>query len=352
MIIYFAIPFIMILLYLFVYKTNILNKQNKDKAFLIFTGCFLAILMGLKNYYVGTDTINYYNSFYYINELKYIPSNLEWGYVLLNKFVYLFSDQFWVMNFVSSVIVIGGIFYYIYKNSCNIFYSVLLFVLTFDYLAYYNIIRQGIAAAIMINAYTSVKQDKYLKASILTLIASLFHATALIFFVFIIICVLQKKRNIFIYYILSSFFGLMLVLGFGVITKLFPKYSLYLNADKIDLNVLYILIWVFILLFPMFINKKEFTESTDKDYIYAGSILVLCYVTISLSIVFSVSILVRIEYMLNIVGVVFVPQVNKMIKNNNNRLFYNGVIICGLLIYYVYRILGNVGGIVPYEMYW
>lgn len=79
---------------------------------------------------------------------------------------------------------------YIYSRySCNYMLSILLFVISTDYVAWMNNgMRQFFAVSIVFMTYPMIMEKKYIPAIILTLLASRLHATVLIVIPFFFVC--------------------------------------------------------------------------------------------------------------------------------------------------------------------
>ena len=132
MIVYFVFAVLLIANNLFMYFFKVSKKR------IIITNAVLLILISsLRSVNIGTDTVAYSGMFEYFGELPLnapIASHLEgfFGYRVICKIVYFISGgNYQIMLFVCSVIIIYGLFKYIYYYSDNatasIFYYITLF---------------------------------------------------------------------------------------------------------------------------------------------------------------------------------------------------------------------------------
>lgn len=127
---------------------------------------------------VGTDWPIYYHHFFSINEGGKVFD--EWGYNLLNRIVYQFTDNYAVM--VAVVTTASCIFFYkaIFDQSENYAVSILFFVLTATYFTMINQQRQLLAMSIFLFAFRHIREKKFLPYLLLSLLAMAFHKSAVI----------------------------------------------------------------------------------------------------------------------------------------------------------------------------
>lgn len=170
-------------------------KQDKQKKRYLFV-CFLQmfLIQGLRHADVGTDTSYYVtvyerftNSEYYSFLFTHFEVGFQTVYTILKS---INADAQILLLLVSGVTMINFA-YFIYKNSDSVWLSTFIFACMF-YPNSFNIMRQYLAVSIAINAFQFFMENKYVKASIIIIIASLFHMTALILFVPMI---LYKVKN-------------------------------------------------------------------------------------------------------------------------------------------------------------
>ena len=184
-----------------------LNKYKRKDIFLFVS--FIAIVIGLTlrkaNMDLPSGDLDYYyrtyNSAIYSNFNVFIKTkNMETGYLLLNRFLaYIFPFPRFIFFF-QGAFVTGSFFYIIRKYSPNVFLSLFLYLSLGLFVFCYTGFRQSIAISICMLSIPLLLNKKYFWCLIMTGIAYLFHHTAIIFLLFILLHNLKiSKRNIIIY---------------------------------------------------------------------------------------------------------------------------------------------------------
>ncbi len=139
------------------------------------------VAFGGLRYRVGTDFDSYYTIFENINEDWYIQlyDGTERGYVWLNRIVSLYTDDpQWIMFITNGFISLLGV-RCIQKFSRFVPFSLYIFFTTI-YIQSFNLIRQGMACALIFIAFGYARERRFIIAYALILAASLFHRTSLV----------------------------------------------------------------------------------------------------------------------------------------------------------------------------
>ena len=132
---------------------------------------------------IGRDLTGYESIFLSLSkepmELLF-QSDLEIGYVLLNKFISLFTSDFqWVIA-VTAIITVVPIWYVYKKESEDAYITIALFTMLPTFAMSFSGLRQSIAVSFGALAYEFTKNKKPLRFVITVAIAFLFHKSALI----------------------------------------------------------------------------------------------------------------------------------------------------------------------------
>lgn len=177
-------------------KNNIETSKGK-KIYLIIVFFQMALIQGLRDITVGTDTalyVNTYNNYLSSEYYSFQFSHFE----PIFRFI---CDVCHRLNFSSthfllliSSITMFGFAYFIYKNSKNVVLSVFLFACLL-YPNSLNIMRQYLALSISINAYNFFLDKKYFKGFLLILFSSFIHSTSLILLLLIPLNYLKKTKT-------------------------------------------------------------------------------------------------------------------------------------------------------------
>lgn len=186
------------------------RNATKTKKIIYLSVMFLLMFVATTfRYGIGNDY------FSYIRILNEIDST-SWGelftlsheplFSVLTKCLTLITTNSEVIYAVYAVIILAPVAYTIYKHSDIAWISVAVYLcLTFFYTSL-NFIRQSIAVSILLLAYSFIKQRKIIPVLILSVVAVLFHFTALVFIPFYLLTYFVKvtKKSVIIYSSVSA----------------------------------------------------------------------------------------------------------------------------------------------------
>lgn len=326
---------------------------------------YLFVITAWRSYSIGTDTINYTSFFGYLgspatqvnvfNLVEMIHSRFEYGFVLLNKVVYNFTQNPRYLLIICSLIIYVSLYIFIRCLSQDPYLSITMFV-SFGYMASsMNTMRQAVALAfIMLSYVLIIKNKNYFFGALFIFIGFLFHKTAL---VFIIVILLKNwkysKKNI-----------VLLLLGSVVLSFLYAKFSGVVNqinyTDYSDagINSGYtgIILNIAIIIIFMTIGSiakssiKTSTEGKIEDEFSMLQMLTIIAIGIYL-ISFNFSQLSRIAMYFQLALLIYVPNVLSNIKNDRLKIyiyiFSYAILVCYFFVVLVAR--PNWSNITPYS---
>ncbi|WP_313552415.1 EpsG family protein [Aerococcus sp.] len=290
---------------------------------------------------ISVDYISYRDIF---NAVRITPLlqaiqnfNIEPGYLLLNKFVGLFTDDFVGVLFIVTLINLG-IFYRLFnKYSDNFALSLLLLISFGSYYVSFNLIRQYLAASILILAVMSIEKgfSRYL---MWVLIASTFHSSALLMIIIYPILNLRiLKIRDFIFYsigILMLFLTVIFASNFiGFITQF--MYQGYLNSNAFGISIgneLNVLVRpIFVGLYVALLNRN-IDQSSLIDRIGINSIFLLfCFLLLSTQI----KMIERLSYFFAPYMTVYLPKLNSRFNNIIYQFLMDILLIILCLIFII-----------------
>ncbi len=333
-------------------KTVRINEENYNKLFLSISFILLFIVSALRAELIGTDTVNYINTFNLIKVTDFSQMfdsfRYENGYIVLNKIVSYISSNPQSIIIVTSFIVLYLILNGIKNTSENKVFSVVLFITLYYYFVSFNAIRQYIAIGLLIVAYNYIKKRKLFKFIIFVLIATAFHQLALIFlplYLFYGIKLNYKK----LLFIATSF--VIFLVGFDTILdfvfSVLPEYSYYQGTEYFEGGgVLTSLVSGSILLFGLLMRG---TTKTDKEFDFLLLIVLFSFLTSLMST--RVILFNRLNYYFEIFNIFFIPKAVNMEKNPKLRLIYYIVISSITIFYCVIRLIEGWHRVIPYKFF-
>ena len=202
-----------------------INDKKFKIVFLTIIGLAIPILIGAIRYYVGTD----YEAYIYIYDKtivipfgELIMQKTEVLFSIIIKIISIFNDpqvMFGVMSFLTVIIFYISIFNYKEKLSLGFMFFLYLFI---HFTSSFNLIKQAIAAVIIVYSYKFIFEKNVKKFIIVVLIASMFHISALLFLPFYFI---NNKRNLIKgIYIIGI---IIVVLNYQSILKILSSFSVF-----------------------------------------------------------------------------------------------------------------------------
>lgn len=214
-------------------------KMRQQKKLFVFVSCMVLIgVIGLRSEYQGIDLHNSVGTGYFyvydivcgdtvgdifrfFNVKRY--ANFEIGYVLFNKAISVITKEHWILLFATSLISIAPVGYFIYHNSKNAWLSFVVYMsLPFFTSAYFSAIRQGIAIGMAVYSYKYIKGKKLLAFLLVTILATQFHKSAIVYFLAYPIyhIKLKKRDSLMLGGIIIGFFYILRVPLFMLLSKI------------------------------------------------------------------------------------------------------------------------------------
>lgn len=335
-------------------------NTTKERKWLLFLIAFMCILCAFRGLQCGTDNINYQR----IYESKINSREFEVLFGLSMDIIPNF--RLWMISY---AIITYGLLYFILKKEvkyCCL--AVLIFVISPSrfFPETFNIVRQAIAAVIILYGFVLWKDQKYLYSVIAIAIASLFHTSSLVALPFLLLS--RVTINAKISWIII---GATVVLGFAgsyssIIRNFVLAESFFSNTgiDSLDVvtehythygtkeNTLNV-IGIGMRLLPTSIMCLLCVPTSDKQKAEYGFYYNVFLISTAINnlIIPSMSWGIRFMFSIQLIQVLAFPLAYQY-ANGNRRLLFKGVVVLLLLLFLNYLIsLPTVGvrPIVPYE---
>ena len=204
------------------------NIYKKRKITVFCTFIVLWLFFIFEDGSTMADAKEYINDFYAFSRSSLQnaidDSDEEVGFVLLNKFLSVFSDNEFILFFTCGTIIVWSFAYSVYKYSTIIWLSAFLF-LNIPYLQSLYVLRQYIAISICLLSISFVLNRKLLPFLVLIFIAFSFHRTAIIFL------------PVYFFYKLNinfKFFVVSIIIGYIYYSYGFPLIEFFLSFSKFN----------------------------------------------------------------------------------------------------------------------
>lgn len=331
------------------------SKISGMSSFLIILAfCSMVLISGLRHN-VGTDYYEYVIIFKYLalHDGVWFGFQIEPVFVLLIKAIAIFSNNsVWIFMLTSFFTI-----YFVFKasvKSCKLYdLAIFLFIAFGFYTSSLNIVRQWMAASVLLYAYTFLANKQHTKFFKYVLLACCCHYSALV--VFPVYLFINKPRKD-ITRIFLMMIGVILFNATNYIVTILRTVSLNVPV----LNKYYKLLTLnenigsSVFVFPMFcvltyllyaLLIRRNKQKTDRIEIYMN--------ILSTGFVFSLigqklMIFNRLQFFFIIVLIIIIPQIACLLKKKEVPLFYLACILIGT-IFMVYSLIQNGGQPLPYQ---
>ena len=261
----------LVLIYLF-------SKQAKDwrKTFLWMAGIWLIFIMGSRSAINElTDEVVYYNrykvlsgySFAELRDSNYMGENSDRGFYFL---YWVFARLIPWPQF-SQYLIVGisviGFFRFFYRNSEDVYVSVLLF-LAFGTLSFYlSGVRQGFAMFFCLMALQKAQERRFWRFLFWVWIAYTMHDSAFVFLpVYVLLWLDPGARGKIMNFLLLA----VIFLGGGMIMAVYVRYANeegYLDQYYSASAIGYI-IQIIIMVLPILLSGMRFSRFYDKEKLH------------------------------------------------------------------------------------
>lgn len=332
-------------------RLNVKGQNAYRFLFLIFV-----LIAGLR-YNLGLDTYAYtsrHETFptlfqldnFYIKNIDY---QLFW--ILFESTIRTLSSSFYLLQLILAFFVNFIVFKTIKKYSINPFFTILLYYLLFYLNLNMEILRESISICLLLIGIEFINEKKYIKYFLLSLIAFLFHESAMVLFIvpfmlniklsktmyFVVIAILLSISGLFYFYFLQGLSNINFLLS---LTKS-EYYSSFTPSSDFPLfnYIKYVLMPATILF--LFFNKLN---QNERNYIFIYIVFSILFIQIF--------IFYRIrDYFLILFLISVTNGIIKGIGDKSNKLFLKGALIFIFLYISLFRYYYYDQGKDNYQLY-
>ncbi|PWH86970.1 EpsG family protein [Brumimicrobium oceani] len=318
---------------LFVLLSSAIKKNGE--IILHFLVAILVFIVGFRAIEVGTDTINYKMYFDVIQSGEYLP--VEAGWLAINNLVILFNGSFETLLLLVTLLTMLPVYYVCKKSSVNPALSLFFYITLYFYFYSFNISRQILAISFVLLGFHFLKNNIKLAFIAFVLLASSFHASALIVLPLVFVNLIPDKIVLYVSAIVVSaligLFGTDLLYNLIELTS-YSRYLSRLELGNVSGNALYLLLlngfFLFILYFS---DKRETFFKIFFLYIVFSNMLVRIPMGSRLMMYFAV------------IQVLYLPLFLYTTRKGDNALLISAVVIYAFTIFF--KTFGA-GDILPY----
>ncbi len=344
---------VLVILLLIKYSLNHwpnIEQAKIQKIFLVVSSIILALFTGLRDQYTGSDTLGYgttfltlrkYGDFWKAVELR--AKNGEYGYGFWNRFWGGITGNVNVYFTVTAAVFAVCLAIYIYKNSQNPFFSMILYVCTELFGFQMTGMRQAMAMAILLISIEFIKERKLICFLITVYIASLFHNSALSFALAYPIAYLKMNFKTFSLYSMGFVF-------FAFYSKSITKYLMnrtsYDVYDNTTLNGLSdkmggitVIGMLFLTIILCYIFNKQLLQNRFNALFFNLTIFsLLTYILRYANRIFE-----RVSFYYQFAFIILLPNVIEAIPDDKTRktVYTCAIALACALFFYRYQMKGT-----------
>lgn len=265
------------------------------------------------------------------------------GYYILAALIHIvFKDNYVVYLFIIALIQSISLIAVFRKYSTNYLFSILLFVLSTDYISWmYNGIRQFTAVALVFAASSLMIKKRYTSVILVVLFASLFHQSALIMIPLIFLSYGRAWNKKTIFFILVALIAVFFVDSFTDIldsslqdTQYKNVVSDYTSFNDDGTNPLRVLVYSVPAIISFFC-RKYIRESDDKIINFCTNMSIISTGIYLVSMVTSGIFIGRIPIYCSLYSYILLPwEIQTLFSKNSKLLIYLLSIIFYSLFYW------------------
>lgn len=323
--------------YFFSFASNPQNQNKRRQNYTIYICVFLILQSALRNLAIGADTYAYFLKFEGVKSTGWSEvfasfynvyaegEGKDAGYPLLQKIFQIFTGEYRLFLFFVAIVFFSALGHFLYHNTKrvgDVFFAVVIYELLFYSFFSITGLRQTFATAFTLWAVHYIKEQNFLKFSLLIISAAFIHKSVFLFYPFYFIAHINRPKLL----LSSAFlcFPLMFVLGRSMarIMAIVAAQDNYLGYAMSDANPRGAVDFTIFLLGCgiMGLICLQKTKSVDRNSI-------LFYNAIAIAIIFTPltwidSNLMRIVQYFSIFILLFLPYVfNTLFKDNQTRTF-------------------------------
>lgn len=308
-------------------------------------------LIAALRYGIGTDYWPRYAPLFEQIQLGDVDGQ-EIGYVLLNKAVGLITDDYQGIFVVTSFLTIALFYRFFLRMSINPALSVFIYSFGGFYLEDFNLVKQGLAIAILVNTIEFALRKKHLAFVLATLLAASFHASALIWFAVWPLMWIRVGRAARIAIALAMI-AVILVVPQAVsllVAQFAPNYAWYFDSNYgATRSIQPAVIIVAVAAFAFTMVKVGKAGRADR---YADAVVnVLAVSTAVLVATATIAYLfLRLNYYFAPAQLLAVPLALSLVQHRLARHLLTALFMCAYMTSFVFQFLvWNAHGVLPYD---
>lgn len=349
------------------------RKERNTKIFIVLSFFVLFVLMGFKAPHLGTDSSSYNIIFMRIGQQSslgnaFAASGISApGYVVFCRIIYKLFPFSQARIIGTALVILIGVYRYIRKKSNDIYLSVLLFISLTFYVQGFNISRQYMAMAILLNAFVEwYSNKKSVLGWVLFVIAMTFHTTAIVGLAvwFLIGNRIDYSNNKQLRRLIakSILLGIAAILIqtrlIDIFLRIFPIYRNYFGNRALNQfsdqgqgrAIVIVFGYLAVLLYCLLLLRRN--RKVNEERLLAAEQLPVMLFSIIIGIVGATSpVIIRMNSFFTITAISFIPNTFSIDKPSNRRIL-TGITLLLTFAFLMIYMIEDKSDVIPYTFFW
>lgn len=324
------------------------RRPEYRRGFLLALGAACWLLASLR-YVTGFDYRSY-EAFFQNTAQGLAGSRFEWGFRLLNLAVAGAGGDYRAFLFVFHLLLTVLVFAWIGRYSPSPWMSVYLFVALQYFALSMNLLRQALAAAIVLWAYPFLKSRRLPPYCGVVFLAACFHLTALVMLPFYVLLNLRVSR---LHYGLAAAAAGTAYLGadalLQTVVDFLNRYQSYFGGRYWQANGFsYVVFPLGCLLFALPLPRRAARDSSESP-VLANSVFYAALMQLFITRHF---ILERLSIYLAMLSLLALPEAAQASGGRRSARVRTGLLIAGAFLYFLFAAREGFHGVYPYHGVW
>lgn len=331
----------------------IFSTEKFKRIYVFFIGIWLFLISAFRGKSVGSDFSGYLRRYTIFGNTSWrdlaetaIRSDMEIGYAALNKIIYMISDNPRVLACIIAFFLILVYSREIKRNSNNPAFSYFLY-LTMGMLGRtFNTMRQQIAVAAALLAYSCIKERKFVKFLLIIFLASQIHRSVLVVLPMYFIAHTKIDYKIYLIFFVSCILCLTIgdrLLSFFIYKERYAATLMRGSNGAVGECIIYT---AFVVLLSIIWGCHKTFEMKFYMHFAMFCLLISC-------LTFVQPIIGRLEAYFDFIMVYAIPNTVSRIEKLSTRYFVICSVCAVMLLYYLCIICrADMGEVVPYVFCW
>lgn len=309
----------------------------KAKMFFIIASLILICVAGLR-YFVGTDYGAYYYGYSkYAERFWDALKNLdEPGYPLLSKIAQWIYPDGAIAIFLASLVTVGLAMIVMYRNTDQLFLSILLFLFLGCWNGGFNGVRQYLAASVLFCGYPFLKRGNFWKFAFCVFLSFLCHRSAIVMIVpFFLSRRKVNLKNILFLVVATALIYYSADRLFELASFIMDKeYSLDNGYSSHSVNI----IRIFVAVTPPLVFIPAWWGKSDSEHDFYQNILIM-FACIRIMTMYS-ALLYRIGIYTTLFEMMAIPKLLDGFAEKNRKLITIAIVVL-FCVYWLYEVRGT-----------